>query len=250
MAREDLIEQIAQGYVAAKKYSGIEWRVEAAGKPWLSGQVGYADALAQTPIPDGAIYRIYSMTKPIVSTLALILMEQGKLRLYDMLAQYDQRFAQMRVLTPDGDILPAARPITVDDLLTHRSGFTYDFIHGCHVAQYYRDARIIADALGLFGLTDDKEATRLKWTRIMSTVWPWVALVSYLFVQAPVLMIIGGGIAQALMLPILGVAALYFRYRRTDERLGKTLVWTVLLWISFIGFMIAGSWSLYSTIWG
>ncbi len=145
MTRTDLIENIAEGYVAAKKYSGIEWQVELDGKTWLSGRAGYADAHAKTPIPKGAIYRIYSMTKPIVSTLALILMEQGKLRLYDMLAQYDQRFAQMRVLTPDGDILPATRPITVDDLLTHRSGFTYDFIHGCHVAQYYRDAQIIAD---------------------------------------------------------------------------------------------------------
>ena len=145
MSRRDRIAHIAEGYVAAKKYSGIEWRVEVDGEAFLAGNAGYADAYTQSPIPDGALYRIYSMTKPIVSVLALVLAEQGKLRLYDMMAQYDRRFAQMRVLTPDGDIQPAQRPITVDDLITHRSGFTYEFIHGCHVAQYYRDAEIIAD---------------------------------------------------------------------------------------------------------
>ena len=145
MARLEQMQNVADGYVAAKKYSGIEWQVELDGKTWLRGQSGYADANAGTPIPSGAIYRIYSMTKPIVSVLALILMEQGKLRLYDMLAQYDKRFAQMRVLTPAGDILPVQRPIHVEDLITHRAGFTYDFIHGCHVAPYSRDAQIVAD---------------------------------------------------------------------------------------------------------
>lgn len=145
MARSDLITELANGYVAAQKYSGIEWQVEVDGEMFLSGRSGFADALSQSPIPDGALYRIYSMTKPIVSVLALMLMEQGKLRLYDMLAQYDRRFGQMRVLCANGDIQPAMRPITVDDLITHRSGFTYEFIHGCHVAQYYRAADIIAD---------------------------------------------------------------------------------------------------------
>ena len=96
---------------------------------------------------ENTAFRIFSMTKPVISVLALILMEQGKLRLYDMLARYDRRFAQMRVLTPNGDIQPALRPITVDDLITHRSGFTYEFIHGCHVAQYYRDAEIMANGM-------------------------------------------------------------------------------------------------------
>ena len=87
------------------------------------------------------------MTKPIVSVLALQLVEQGRLRLYDMVAQYDERFAQMLVLAADGSMTPAARPITVEDLLTHRAGFSYEFIHGCHIAQYYREAEISGDGL-------------------------------------------------------------------------------------------------------
>ncbi len=147
MSRKQRIERVAQGYVDAKKFSGIEWQVASKGEVLSEGAVGFANAEAQTPIPDGAIYRIFSMTKPIVSLLALQLVELGRLRLYDMVAQYDARFAQMTVLTPDGGIVPASRPITVEDLLTHRAGFTYEFIHGCHIAQYYREAGITGDGL-------------------------------------------------------------------------------------------------------
>ena len=139
------IGTVAEGYVAAGKYAGIEWHVEVDGETVAAGQAGEADPGNGMPIPDGAIYRIYSMTKPIISLLALMLIERGKLRLYDMLAQYDARFAQLKVLTHQGDIQMPQRPINVEDLITHRAGFTYEFIHGCHVAPYYRQANIIAD---------------------------------------------------------------------------------------------------------
>jgi len=143
--RVERIEAVAADYVSAQKYAGIEWRVEAHGEVFSEGTVGCADVATGRAIPEDAIYRIYSMTKPIVSVLALILMEQGKLRLFDMLQQFDPRFAQMQVLTAQGQIQPAQRPILVEDLLTHRAGFTYEFIHGCHIAPYYREARVIED---------------------------------------------------------------------------------------------------------
>ena len=146
MSRMQRMQQAADGYVAARKYAGIEWRVERDGATFLEGRSGVADVASGREIPDAAIYRIYSMTKPIISVLALMLIERGKLRLYDMLAQYDRRFAGQRVLTSDGAIVPVVRPVTVEDLLTHRAGFTYEFIHGCHVAQYYRAAEIIGDS--------------------------------------------------------------------------------------------------------
>ena len=145
MSRTEQMARVAEGYVAAKKFSGIEWYVEAKGEAVNEGVVGFADVEKETPVPSGALYRIFSMTKPVVSLLALQLIEQGKLRLYDMVAQYDPRFAQMTVLTPQGAIVPAERPITVEDLLTHRAGFTYEFIHGCQIAQYYREAEINAN---------------------------------------------------------------------------------------------------------
>ena len=51
----------------------------------------------------------------------------------------------MKVLGTDGSIMPAQRLITVEDLLMHRAGFSYEFILGCHVAPYYRAANILAD---------------------------------------------------------------------------------------------------------
>jgi len=108
------------------------------------------------------------------------------------------------------------------------------------------NVRMLADALGLFGLTDGSEEARRKWVRILSPIWPLVAVVLFIFVRRPAAMVIACGIAQSIMLPMLGAAALYFRYRRCDENLRPSLVWDGLLWLSFVGFLIVGSWSLFS----
>ena len=113
MSRQDKIREAAQGYIDRRQFSGIEWYVEAKGKKLDAGQVGAADGAA--PIPEQAIYRIYSMTKPIVSVMALILVEQGGMRLYDMLAQFNPAFRNMRVLLTEGSLQPAVRPIVIED---------------------------------------------------------------------------------------------------------------------------------------
>jgi Mn2+/Fe2+ NRAMP family transporter len=108
------------------------------------------------------------------------------------------------------------------------------------------NARMVADALGLYGLTDGSEASRVKWTRRISAVWPFVALVLYAFVQAPSRMIIACGIAQSIMLPLLGAAALYFRYRHSDPALRPGRLWDALLWIAFAAFLVVGAWSIFT----
>ena len=147
MSRHDRIAQVAARYTAAKKYSGIEWLVEHRGERLADGRVGYADAATRSAIPDFAIYRIYSMTKPVISVLALMLMEQGKLRLFDLVSTFDPAFANMQVLLPTGQLRPAERPLIVEDLFTHRAGFTYEFITGCHIAPLYRENAISSDGL-------------------------------------------------------------------------------------------------------
>jgi CubicO group peptidase (beta-lactamase class C family) len=147
MSRQDRIAQVAARYTGGRKFSGIEWLVEQRGTVIASGRSGHADALAGTPIPEGAIYRIYSMTKPIVSVLALMLMEQGRLRLFDPVSTYNPAFANMLVLEANGSLKPAQRPILVEDLITHRAGFTYEFITGCHIAPLYQQHRISGDGL-------------------------------------------------------------------------------------------------------
>jgi CubicO group peptidase (beta-lactamase class C family) len=147
MSRQDRIAQVAARYTAARKFSGIEWLVEHQGRRLAEGRAGYADAAIRSDIPQGAIYRIYSMTKPVVSVLALMLMEQGKLRLFDLLSAFDPGFANMQVLLPTGQLRPAERPIVVEDLFTHRAGFSYEFITGCHIAPLYQEQRISSDGL-------------------------------------------------------------------------------------------------------
>jgi CubicO group peptidase (beta-lactamase class C family) len=145
MSRQDRIAQVAAHYTGSGKFSGVEWLVEHKGRRVAEGRCGYADAAARTAIPDGALYRIYSMTKPIVSVLAMMLMERGKLRLFDLLSTYDPGFANMQVLLPSGQLRPGERPIVIEDLFTHRAGFTYEFITGCHIAPLYQEQSISSD---------------------------------------------------------------------------------------------------------
>jgi len=142
MPRSTRLQTAAQGYIDREQFASIEWLVEAKGQILSTGKV---DPKAGSSIPTDALYRIYSMTKPIVSVMALMLIEQGKLRLYDALAQFNPAFAGMRVLHASGRLEPAVRPILVEDLLTHRSGFTYEFITGCHIAPGYDAVDLSSD---------------------------------------------------------------------------------------------------------
>ena len=76
------IKKIAQNYVDSGDYSSIEWLIYHRGSIIDSNKVGYACFDQKTPLPDTPVYRIYSMTKPIVSALTLMLMEQGRLHFH------------------------------------------------------------------------------------------------------------------------------------------------------------------------
>jgi len=100
--------------------------------------------------------------------------------------------------------------------------------------------------MGLYGLTDGSEAARTKWTRRISAVWPFIALVLYAFVRAPAAMIVACGITQSIMLPLLGGAALFFRYRRSDPNLQPGRLWDAMLWTAFAAFLVVGVWSVFA----
>ena len=111
------------------------------------------------------------------------------------------------------------------------------------------NARMVADGLGLFGLHAGTEESRERWTRYISALWPLVAVVVLLFVRAPVAMVLASGVAQAVMLPMLGFAVLYFRYRQVDRRLAPGRVWDLFLWVSCAGFAVVGTWALLGLWW-
>jgi CubicO group peptidase (beta-lactamase class C family) len=90
------------------------------------------------------LFRIASMTKPITSTAALMLLDEGRFELSDPITHWAPEFSQMRVLLSSTATLdqtdPAKRPITFEDLLTHRSGLTYGDWHTGPIAQAHKDA--------------------------------------------------------------------------------------------------------------
>jgi CubicO group peptidase (beta-lactamase class C family) len=104
---------------------------------WRNGEVaqvttnGRRDIAADAPMQRDTIFRIASMTKPITSVAALMLMEEGKLKLSDPITKWLPEFADMAVLKdPQGPLdqtYPAPRDITVEDLMTHRAGLAYGF---------------------------------------------------------------------------------------------------------------------------
>jgi CubicO group peptidase (beta-lactamase class C family) len=105
---------------------------------------GWRDIERKLPVERDTIFRIASMTKPITSVAALMLVDEGRVALNDSIARYAPEFSQMRVLRSPGGPLdqtdPAERLITFEDLLTHRAGLTYGDLHRAPIMQAYREA--------------------------------------------------------------------------------------------------------------
>jgi len=115
------------------------------------GQIGWFDALgrqnpaASTPMAHNSIFRIFSMTKPIVSVGVMMLLEEGHLLLNDPIEKYIPEFSNQKVGVENNgklDLVPLARPITIQDLLRHTSGITYDHTGNGLVQQLYRQSRL------------------------------------------------------------------------------------------------------------
>jgi len=140
--RRQRIETAAQSHIDSRYFSGIEWLVMRGGETWSRGKLGWADAIEGVEMPRKPIYRVFSMTKPVVSAVALMLMEQGKLRLYTPIAAYLPEFGSMNVIAEDGTRQAAKVPITVEHLLTHRAGLSYGFLADCPAGQLYRQSKM------------------------------------------------------------------------------------------------------------
>lgn len=117
--------------VDAGLLSGIVTLVWHRGKVLQVNEIGYRDIEAQLPMQRDTIFRIASMTKPVTVAAAMALVEEGALALTDPVARWLPELADMRVLVdptgPIEDTVAASRPITIDDLMTHRSGLAYAF---------------------------------------------------------------------------------------------------------------------------
>ena len=98
------------------------------------------------PMSEDAIFRIYSMTKPIVSVAAMMLVEEGRLSIIDPVSAYIPAFADVKVGVPNGDRLDLASlrwPITIQDLLRQTSGLTYGFTGDSPVQKLTKAADVL-----------------------------------------------------------------------------------------------------------
>ena len=127
--RLELLTAVMERQIAEKKAPGLSMLIA------RHGQFAYRQCLGSLrpngpPMSKDAIFRIYSMTKPIVSVAAMMLVEEGRLSIIDPVSAYIPAFADVKVGVPNGeslDLVSPKRAITVQDLMRHTSGLTYGF---------------------------------------------------------------------------------------------------------------------------
>ncbi len=142
--RASVLQAVESGLLA-----GAVTMVWQHGKVLQVNEIGHLDVEAQLPMRRDTIFRIASMTKPVTVAAALALAEEGKLALSDPITRWVPELADMRVLTnpagPLDDTVPARRDITVDDLMTHRSGLAYSFSVGGPLGRAYGQVSLRQD---------------------------------------------------------------------------------------------------------
>ncbi len=113
-----------QAEVAKGTFPGAVTLVARNGRIVHFEATGYLDAAKTKPMTKDAIFRLASMTKPIVSVATMMLVEQGAMKLNDPVTNWLPELKDLKVETPAGDVAPA-RPVTVQDLLRHTAGMVY-----------------------------------------------------------------------------------------------------------------------------
>ena len=151
--RLQLLADTMQRWVDAHETPGATVLIARGGRLVFSHTVGMRDAATGDPLRPDAIFRLYSMTKPVVSVAAMTLVEDGRLALNEPISKYLPEFKDMKVAIETFDPVsgaqifttaPAKRPITVHDLLRHTSGLTYGepLSQRTQVQKLYKEAGI------------------------------------------------------------------------------------------------------------
>ncbi len=109
-------------------------------------------------------------------------------------------------------------------------------------------ARVFSDTLGVLGVAAKNSAAIRRRVTILSGFFPLLCVAMYLFFPNPAKLVLISGIMQGIMLPMLAGAALYFRYQRCDRRLMPGPLWDGFLWVSAIGMLTTGLWTVWETV--
>lgn len=144
------IDAYLKNEIAGNKIPGAVMMIQRNGKTAYFHSFGVRDPGTKEPMTPNTIFRIYSMSKPITTVAAMMLVEEGKLQLDDPLSKYIPAFADVKVGVEkkgeDGktvlDLVAAKKPITIQDLMRHTSGLTYGFFGEGMVKKAYVDANL------------------------------------------------------------------------------------------------------------
>ena len=139
---------IIRNEIATGKIPGAIVLIQQHGHPVYFESFGVRDVESRRPMTPDTIFRLYSMSKPITSVAAMMLVEDGKLALDDPVAKYIPAFADVKVGVESRTkaasralvLEPLKRPITIEDLLRHTSGITYGFYGDSAVRKLYANA--------------------------------------------------------------------------------------------------------------
>lgn len=195
--------------VAAGAIAGADLLVGGAGGDLWRRTVGFRDRVAGDPLRADAIWRIYSMTKVVVSAAALVLAERGDLRLDQPVADFIPAFGHLALLTPDGARVPAAAP-TVQDLLRHTAGIAYGYLGDGPARRAYEADGLLTEDLDNAAFAE--RIARLPLEHPPGTVWHYSHATDVL---GRVLEVAGGadlqGVLDAALLGPLGLGDTRFR---------------------------------------
>ena len=139
--RLERISEVSKSYIADEKVAGIATMVS------RNGKIIYAKAFGERGVDDSKtlkiddLFRIYSMTKPIVAVAAMQLYEKGMFHLSDPISKFLPELAELSVMDDEGNLTPNKEPISMQQLLTHTAGFSYGFSNS-KVDQEYNKAEL------------------------------------------------------------------------------------------------------------
>ena len=147
------------GYTARGQLSGTLLLIARRGAIGHVSVQGPADRERGKPLKRDALFRIYSMTKPIVSVALMMLFERGLFQLDDPVERFIPSFARLRVAIDDTRSEPVRRPVTIRHVLTHTSGLTYGFQRRTPIDAAYRAMNI-----------DEPRVTLAEWVDQLATL--------------------------------------------------------------------------------
>ncbi len=139
--RTQRLMDVLRREVASGRLPGAVAMIARRGQIGLFEAVGHQGPGTSTPMQTDSIFRIYSMTKPVVSVAVMMLVERGQLLLSDPVSRWLPEYANQQVATVSG-LEPVRNPATVQDLLRHTAGLTYEFLGDSSVQRQYGAVKI------------------------------------------------------------------------------------------------------------